>query len=344
MVIHPIIHTARERWPNNREYNMEGQNLGKKKIAIYWGAACGGCDISILEIGEHVLDLAAGADIVFWPAAIDVKYKDVEDLPEKSIDVCLYNGAIRTSENRHMAKILRTKSKVLVSFGSCATEGCVPGLANLKKREDILKTVYKETPTTFNPNNLTPLTSVNVPEGKIDLPEFLEQVETLSQVTEVDYFVPGCPPVGEQAWTAIQTLIGDDLPPKGSYLGCGSRALCEECPRKREKKKIKRIYRNYELTPNTEDCLLEQGLLCIGPATREGCGAQCIKSNMPCIGCYGPVPENSDQGAKMITALASTLDAKDDKEAKEILKNVVDPMGTFYYFGVANSPFRRPKV
>jgi F420-non-reducing hydrogenase small subunit len=318
-------------------------NLEKLKIAMYWGAACGGCDISVLEIGEHILDLVAVADIVFWPAALDFKYEDVEKLPEKYIDVCLFNGAIRTSENKHIAELLRAKSKILVAFGSCAVEGCIPGLANLKKREDILSRVFIETPTTFNPEGLIPRVNVNVPEGEVELPAFSEKVETLAQVVDVDYFMPGCPPVGEQAWTGIQTLIGGSLPPKKSYLGCGTRALCEECPRKREKKKVKKIYRNYQLVPNTEDCLLEQGLLCVGPATREGCGAQCIKANMPCIGCYGPIPENSDQGAKMISALTSTLDAVSDIEAKAILNDLVDPVGTFYYFSVANSVLKRSK-
>ena len=131
-------------------------NLEKLKIAMYWGAACGGCDISVLEIGEHILDLVAAADIVFWPAALDFKYADVEKLPEKYIDVCLFNGAIRTSENKHIAELLRAKSKILIAFGSCAVDGCIPGLANLKKREDILSRVFIETPTTINPKGHLP--------------------------------------------------------------------------------------------------------------------------------------------------------------------------------------------
>ena len=317
--------------------------MGKMKIALYWGAACGGCEISVLELGEHILEVAEVADIVFWPAAVDFKYKDVEEMPDKSIDVCLYNGAIRTSENEHIAKLLRAKSKILIAFGSCAVEGCIPGLANLKKREDILNRAYKETPTTDNPAGIFPQTKFKTLEGELELPEFYDQVKTLGQVVDVDYFIPGCPPVGEQVWAAFKTLISGKLPPKGSFIGCGDRALCDECPRKRKEKKIKKIYRNYEIVPNTEDCLLEQGLLCVGPATREGCGAQCIKANMPCIGCYGPPPKVVDQGAKMLSALASIIDAEDDKEAKKILEDVVDPAGTFYYFGMANSILRRAK-
>lgn len=299
--------------------------------------------MAILEIGVHLLEVAEAADIVFWPAAMDFKYADVEKMPNKSIDVCLFNGAIRTSENEHVAKLLRAKSRILVAFGSCACVGGIPSLANLKRREDILNRVYKETPTTDNSSNIFPQTRFKTPEGELELPDFYDQVKTLAQVVDVDYFIPGCPPVGEQVWAGIQTLISGKLPPKGSFIGCSNKNLCDECPRSKEEKKIKKIYRNYEIIPDGEKCLLEQGILCMGPATRGGCGAQCIKANMPCIGCYGPPPEVKDQGAAMLSALASIIDAQNEEEIEKILKAIVDPAGTFYIFSIAGSILRRAK-
>ena len=85
--------------------------MAKLKLALYWAASCGGCEIAQLEIGDKILKLAEAADIVFWPVAIDVKYKDVEAMPDQSIDVCLFNGGIRNSEQEHMANMLRKKSK-----------------------------------------------------------------------------------------------------------------------------------------------------------------------------------------------------------------------------------------
>jgi len=111
--------------------------MEKLKFAFYWAASCGGCEIAVLDINEKILDVVAKADIVFWPVAIDIKYKDVEAFPDKYIDVCFFNGAIRTEENEHMAKLLRKKSKVLVAFGSCACDGCVVGLANLWNKETV---------------------------------------------------------------------------------------------------------------------------------------------------------------------------------------------------------------
>jgi F420-non-reducing hydrogenase small subunit len=45
-------------------------------------ASCGGCEIAVLDINEKILDVLDLADIVFWPVAMDVKYADVEVMPE----------------------------------------------------------------------------------------------------------------------------------------------------------------------------------------------------------------------------------------------------------------------
>ncbi len=66
---------------------------GKPKFAMYWAAACGGCEIAVLNIHEKILDVDANFEVVFWPVAMDAKYKDVEAMPDESITLCLFNGA-----------------------------------------------------------------------------------------------------------------------------------------------------------------------------------------------------------------------------------------------------------
>ena len=127
----------------------------KLKLALYWAASCGGCEIAIVELREKILVVDQVADILFWPVAMDAKYKDVEAMPDGHIDVCLFNGAIRTSENEHLAHLLRKKSKVFVAFGSCANEGCIPGLANLHDRQSIFDYVYLESPSVDNPGKVS---------------------------------------------------------------------------------------------------------------------------------------------------------------------------------------------
>jgi F420-non-reducing hydrogenase small subunit len=310
--------------------------MGKPTLAIYWAGSCGGCDIAILDIEAHLLDVAAAFDIVLWPAATDFKYADVERLPDGSIDLCLFNGAIRTSENAHLAELLRRKSKLLVAFGSCAHEGCVLGLANLFPRDAILARAFRETPSVDNPAGVLPRARVAVPEGDLELPDFLERLRTLDEVVDVDYTIPGCPPQPHQIWAVLETIVqGRPLPPKGSIIGAGEKTCCEECSLAREEKKLRRFVRRHEIIPEPGRCLLDQGVVCLGPATRSGCGALCPKVGMPCRGCYGPPPNVRDQGAKMVSALASVIDSQDPDEVERIVGELDDVVGTLYRFSYA---------
>lgn len=242
-----------------------------------------------------------------------------------------------------MAHVLRKKSKILVAYGSCAHLGGIPGLANFSTKEDILTRVYDESESTVNPNKLRPQTKYDVEEGVLELPEFYNDVRSLADVTDVDYFIPGCPPQTErlvEVFTAIVT--GAELPPKGSVIGAGDKAQCNECIRtKNEHKKITKFSRPWEVNDDGETCLMEQGILCMGPTTRSGCNYRCIKGNAPCRGCYGPTPDVTDSGAKMMSAIASILDEKESKDIENMLEDLVDPGGYFYRYSLPTSYLRR---
>lgn len=306
----------------------------KIKIAFYWSASCGGCEIAVLDINEKILDVVAKADIVFWPVAIDTKYKDVEAMPDKSIDVSFCNGAIRNSENEKIVKLLRQKSKIIVAFGSCACDGCVKGLANLWDRETVFERVYSETPSTKNTQSVRPQTHFKVEEGELELPEFYDTVKTLPQTIDVDYTISGCPPPIPSIIMMFEALLSGKLPPKGSSF-LPNKSICDECPREKKNRELTEIKRIYEIEDDGKTCFWDQGVICMGPATRAGCGAQCPNVNIPCTGCDGPGPRVIDQGAAAISALASI--ATDP----EVVKQVVDPIGTFYKYSLANSILRR---
>jgi F420-non-reducing hydrogenase small subunit len=315
----------------------------KLKLAVYWAAACGGCCVSVLDVHEKLFDVIAAADLVFWPIALDIKYKDVEDMPDKHIDVTLFNGAVRNSENEHMARLLRKKSKILVAYGSCAHMGGIPGLANFSTREELLNRVFLESESVNNPDNVIPLPEFEVQEGKLDIPVFYNDVRSLSQVVDVDYFLPGCPPQTERLLEVFTAIVsGAELPSKGAVIGAETKTQCDECIRKKtENKKIKKFYRPWEIQDDGETCFLEQGVLCMGPATRAGCGYRCIKGNAPCRGCYGPPDGVTDPGAKMMSSIASIIDEKEPKEINRVLEDLVDPAGFFYRFSLPVSLIRR---
>jgi len=316
----------------------------KLKVAMYWGGACGGCDVALLDIHETILDVVAVADILFWPCAMDFKYRDVEKMPDRHLDVSFFSGAIRNSENEHVARLLRQKSKVLVAFGSCAHMGGIPGLANFYSQAEVFQAAYLDSPSTPNPERLVPQRQTKVPEGELELPEILNTVRTLAQAVPVDFFLPGCPPNPQQIATVITAAATGKLPPLGSVVGASDKALCEECPRKKKELKFKEFKRRHLVHPDPEVCFMEQGIVCLGAATRAGCGWRCIGANMPCRGCYGPLPNATDQGAKILSAISSHIDSEDPAEVERILDSMPDPAGYFYRFGLPMSLLHRRQM
>ncbi len=318
----------------------------KPRLAMYWAAACGGCDIAVLNLHERIADVAAAFDIVFWPAVMDAKYRDVEAMPDGWIDVTLFSGGIRSSENEELAHLLRRKSRILVAFGSCANEGCIPGLANLSTPAAIFAASYAHGTSTHNPDDVRPQPSWQAPDGELRLPQFLPLLRTLHQVVPVDYSVPGCPPESARIAEVIDAVVAalegrGPLPPAGSVLGAGSTTVCDECARTRDVKKIGRFVRITEIARlDPAVCLLEQGIPCNGPATRDGCGALCPAAGAQCIGCYGPADGVTDYGARLMSAWASVIDADTPEAIDAVLDGIPDPVGQLYRFSLASSLLR----
>jgi F420-non-reducing hydrogenase small subunit len=317
--------------------------MTKPKVAFYWCASCGGCEEAVVDLNEVVLDVVEAVDIAFWPVALDFKVTDVEALADGELAASFINGAIRTSEQREMVELLRRKSGAVVAFGACAWLGGIPGLANLSSREEILDEVYRASPSSQSGDGTLPQEETDVPEGRLRLPHFDETVRTLDQVIDVDYYLPGCPPPEHLIVDAVMALVGGTLPEKGSVLAPDV-ALCAECPRAETKPqdlKVQRFHRPYEIVADPETCLLAQGLVCLGPATRSGCHALCIAANMPCTGCMGPTSRVIDHGAKALSAIASLMETEDREEIAALAEEVVDPVGTFYRYSLPASLLHR---
>ena len=313
--------------------------MSKPKVALYWCASCGGCEETIVDLEDKILDLTSKIDIVLWPVALDFKYKDIEAMEDKSIDVSFINGAIRTEEQEEISKLLRQKSKMVIAFGACASIGGIPALANLTNKDKIFETSYHKSPTVENPDKTEPKTETTVDNYKLTIPEFYDTVYKLDDIIDVEYYIPGCPPTPELFLNAVDKILGGNLPDKGSILSPNI-ALCHSCSRnetKPNKVMISELKRVSEVKIDPEKCFLAQGVLCMGPATRDGCGASCIDGNMPCTGCFGPTDSCKDQGAKMIATLGGIIDGETDEEIDKILDGIVDPAGTFYRYAMSSS-------
>jgi F420-non-reducing hydrogenase small subunit len=310
----------------------------KPKVAFYWCASCGGCEEAVLDLAEGVLDVAAAVDIVFWPVALDFKDRDVEAMDDGSIAISFINGAVRTSHQLEVARLLRRKSRLVVAFGACAQLGGIPGLANLTTTAEILSEVYGA--------GQVPQPSCRVNGHTLTLPKLFDSVYALERAIPVDYFVPGCPPSPKIVADAFKALLGDPLPTPGAVLA-PDRAMCDECPRHDshpQELKLDRFYRVQERVLDPETCILAQGVACLGPATRAGCGARCIQGNMPCTGCFGPTSHMRDYGGKALCSIASVAAGDDVAGIDKTLDGVVDPVGTFYRYSLPASFLERKRT
>jgi F420-non-reducing hydrogenase small subunit len=327
----------------------------RPRLGMYSAAGCGGCEVALLNLGVRLLALAEIFDIAFAPMLVDFKLDDLAALPDAGLDLCLFNGAIRTPADEEIAHLLRRKSRFMVAFGACAEAGGVPALANTSTVEDLLQRVAaagcaapRAGPAAARPTDL--------PGAPSTLPRPRPTACSLEQVELVDYTIPGCPPEPAQVWAALEALVGvvagsSELPRPGATLGASAAALCEECPLSREDTKVQRFYRLHERAALPDRCLLEQGFVCLGVATRGGCGALCPRAGIACSGCYGQPDGVADHGARMVAALAAAVDAGTTGDGAVVVSArlaaataaIVDPIGTFYGFTLQRSLLARPR-
>ncbi|MHA1109791.1 MAG: oxidoreductase [Promethearchaeota archaeon] len=325
--------------------------MAKLKTAIVLGSTCAGCDVAILDLNEKILVVDNLCEFVFWPTAMDFKLDDLLALEDGEVDVGIYHGAIRTSEDEEYAKILRKKAKIVVSFGACANFGGIPSLGNMPFEQSLFDLVYKDVgkiPSNDNPEGIVPLTKMKVKSGEeLTLPSILKSAGALNSVIDCDYYVPGCPPMVPLIEKVVDILAefakSGTLPPKGTVIA-GEGTLCEECGREKPEHMS---YHNFlspqeiqEIDPDT--CLIPQGIICMGPATRSGCGALCTNMNVGCRGCMGPTAKVKDHGLKMISALTSLLEVENEEgsteaQLEEMVNRIPDPLGTFYRFTYGSS-------
>src|SRR4051794_41600029 len=92
------------------------QDMPLLRLATVWLGGCSGCHMSFLDLDEFLFDLAARADIVFSP------FIDAKEYPE-GVDVALVEGAVANEEHLATIRLVRRRTKMLISFGDCAVTG-----------------------------------------------------------------------------------------------------------------------------------------------------------------------------------------------------------------------------
>ena len=225
-------------------------------------------------------------------------------------------------ENRELAEMLNEKAKLVIAYGTCSCYGGIPGLGNLFTVEELEQEAYINSVSTVNPEGIIP---------NEDVPALESRVRPLDAVMDVDLLIPGCPPRSDVVAEAVLTLLRNET------IELPVTNLCEVCPREKPPEGLAMdfIKRQFELgKPEDDLCLISQGLICMGPATVSLCGAECPSIGIQCRGCYGPTAKVLDQGAKMISAIASDYGVEEDKtvDPEQVADQLDDIVGTFYTY------------
>lgn len=235
------------------------------KLALEWLASCAGCEVSVLDLHEGILELLKSAEIVYAPVLMDTK-----EIPD-DIDIAIVSGSVRNEENRERLEELRKKSKTLIAYGTCACYGGITGMADLYRPEDVTARIYSDNPSTE---------SADVPSEVV--PELLPIVHPAGDFTEVDYYIPGCPPKEMLVWDILMPLI------KGEVPDVPKKSVCADCSRWMDHVEFDKLQRRIEGDPDPQKCFLSQGYVCLGSVTLGRCGALCTQAGVQCHGCGGP--------------------------------------------------------
>ncbi len=257
------------------------------KIAFVQLGSCWGCHQSLVDLHEELLDILPALEIVYWAAVVDTKDKQLEGMPDGSVDVVLVEGQVRTEHDVHLLKVARKKGKVLIMHGSCACYGSVAGLANMYPIEDCTKRKYVTADSVID-NYAIP--SVNVPK-------FLDKVTANPDIVKIDAWMPGCPPRPHNYKSAVYFLA--------TYFGAEKYPgtnVCEVCDMR------------------GADCLIKKGKLCFGPITAAAPGVRWPKGNKPVMGEWGISDKPADPEAVDLAKLAISVPKLADKHIAQIIE------------------------
>ena len=136
----------------------------KPKVAVYKFSSCDGCQLSLLNLEDELLDLAAAVDIAYFLEAT----RTVEPGP---YDIGIVEGSISTPHDAERIKDVRQECKYLIALGTCATAGGIQALRNLANADEYANTVYAH-------------------------PEYLSYLEKSTSIADnvpVDLVIWGCP-------------------------------------------------------------------------------------------------------------------------------------------------------
>jgi coenzyme F420-reducing hydrogenase gamma subunit len=169
----------------------------KPTVAVYKFSSCDGCQLSILNMEDELLDLANSIDIAFFLEATRAQRPG-------PYDIALVEGSITTPHEIERIKEIRVQAKTVIALGTCATSGGIQALRNFASADEYAKMVYGH-------------------------PEYLHYLKTATPIAEhilVDMELWGCPVNKAQVLEVIVALLNNRRPNLPSH------SVCLECKRR----------------------------------------------------------------------------------------------------------------
>ena len=281
------------------------------KVSVVSLTCCAGCVSSLLNAGDALLEILFGDfEIVYSPTFMDLK-----EVPE--VDLAIVEGGVRTEADEKLIREVRAKSKILVALGICATHGGITSLGNITSLKKLLEKEYFILATS-------------------KLPELEDLMYPICNFVDVDYYIPGCPPMPFLIVHTLKSILSGKQPVRHQSV------VCTECNRKIIAAKLDRLYGTYEKQADPELCLVSQGFICLGSMTRDGCGAPCPRAGFTCFGCRGPpdslMYRSRDMYSFLITVISRRTGIPEKKIKEELYRN------PFIFHTFIFSKFERSKA
>src|SRR3974390_2817058 len=167
------------------------------KIAVWKFASCDGCQLSLLDCEDELLEVAGSFEIANFPEASRA-------MVGGSYDISIVEGSITTPHDEERIHAIRRCSKLLITIGACATSGGIQALRNFKNVQDFIPLVYAK-------------------------PQYIETLNKSTPITDhvfVDFQLRGCPINKYQLIEVLSAFVNGRKPLTPSH------GLCMECKRK----------------------------------------------------------------------------------------------------------------
>lgn len=164
----------------------------KKIVATTSLAGCFGCHMSMLDLDLGILDLVEFVEFNKSPIT------DIKEFTKRA-DIGLIEGGCCNSENIEVLREFRKKCDVLVAVGECAIWGGLPAMRNMVPLRECLEETYL--------HSVTSEIGADVIPHHEDIPKILDKVYPCSEVVEIDYFIPGCPPSANHIWKVVKNIL-----------------------------------------------------------------------------------------------------------------------------------------